>query len=170
MSKPQCVFLLMENREAKAYRQLKGSSFARHEGCGSSVRATGHRTRLTSQDVDLANGKTVVWQIPRAFRQSRRVSFLLFNARVRRALQFPRWQLPGIQGLHFHECPVSGPLLLHCPEGGQASSEYAVARAEPVLGFCGALVLAVPPLCIQWRWVRPLLGGVAGFRRLRWGL
>ena len=29
-----------------------------------------------------------------------------------------------------------------CSESGKISSEYAVTRAEPVLGFCGALVLS----------------------------
>jgi len=37
-------------------------------------------------------------------------------------------------------------------------SGFTVTRAEPVFGFCGALVLAVLQLGVRWRWVGPLLG------------
>ena len=38
------------------------------------------------------------------------------------------------------------------------TSECALTQAEPVFGFCGALVLAVLQLGVRWRWVGPLLG------------
>jgi hypothetical protein len=38
------------------------------------------------------------------------------------------------------------------------ASECAVTRAEPVFGFCGALILAVLQLGVRWRWAGPLLG------------
>jgi hypothetical protein len=64
--------------------------------------------------------------------------------------------LQGSQGLHFYA--LSGPVGPRCSESGKISSECAVTRAEPVFGFCGALVLAVVQLSVRWRSVGPLLG------------